>query len=169
MKERAMTSREWTALAALAGLLLTTGMGGAATSADKCAAAKLAAASRKATRQLACYAAALKRGTAVDPACLARADARFATAFARAEAKGECPIPGDAASVEGDVDACVVQLVSDTPPECAGALEDCSAIPCCPARGLACQGGVCCGASGAGCGVGFPPCCSGACSGGTCG
>ena len=56
----------------------------AATRAEKCAAAELKAAGKKALR---CHETALTQGKSVTSACLAGADARFAVAFAKVEAR----------------------------------------------------------------------------------
>jgi len=83
--------------------------------AQRCAAAKLRAASRKASAKLACYRQAALRGVAVDPSCFARPEAKFAAAFASAERRGGCLTPGDAMTVEATIDAFVQGLASDLP------------------------------------------------------
>lgn len=83
--------------------------------AQRCAAAKLKAASRKASGKLACYRRAAARGVPVDPACLARAEQKFAAAFAAAERRPGCLTTGDAAMIEATVDAFVTTLASDLP------------------------------------------------------
>ncbi len=60
----------------------------AATRAEKCAAAELKAAGKKADAKLRCHETALTQGKSVTSACLAGADARFAVAFAKVEARG---------------------------------------------------------------------------------
>ena len=139
-----MTSVRRTAPAILAALLLAVGMAEAApSSADKCATSKLKAAQKKATSKLSCYTAALKKSVPVDPDCLTKAEEKFVAAFAKAEAEGGWGTTGDAALVEGHVDDCVSQLVSDAPPACVGSGQDCSTLPCCPGlTELACQGGI---------------------------
>ena len=60
----------------------------AATRAEKCAAAELKAAGKKADAKLRCHETVLTQGKSVTSACLAGADARFAVAFAKVEARG---------------------------------------------------------------------------------
>lgn len=121
----------------LAALLLLARGAPAATPVDTCAAAKLTAASKKAVSKLACYGKAVKKSTAVDDACLTKADQKFTEAFAKAEAKGGCSTTGDAAQVEAQVDAIVATLVSDEPGDCGATGDPCGPVPCCP--GLVCQ------------------------------
>jgi hypothetical protein len=56
----------------------------------KCAEAKLRAVKRKTDAKLTCQAVAVRKRTAINPLCIAHAEAAFLTAFARAEAKGGC-------------------------------------------------------------------------------
>src|SRR5690349_15277420 len=79
--------------------------------ADKCAAAKLKAASKKTTAKLKCQQKAIAKSRTVNPGCLSRAEARFATDFAKAEVKGGCATTGDADRIEATVDAFVSVLV----------------------------------------------------------
>jgi len=80
----------------------------------KCAEAKIRAVRKKTDAKLACQAIAVRKGTAVNPLCVAKAEAVFLTAFARAEAKGGCSNPnGESATMsERDVDAFVVDVGS---------------------------------------------------------
>ena len=103
------------ALALLVLLACPAGVGWAAQGGDGCAVAKLVAASQRAAGKVGCYAAALKKGVAVDAGCLAKADETFTVAFAKVEARGGCTFPGDADSVASEVDACVATLVADEP------------------------------------------------------
>jgi hypothetical protein len=80
------------------------------TDANRCAAAKLKATGKKSLTKLGCHAQAAKRGGTVEPACLAKIEARFVAAFAKAESKPPCLTSGDAAAVEATVDG----LVDDT-------------------------------------------------------
>jgi hypothetical protein len=82
------------------------------TPAARCANAKLGAASRKLAEKLKCYQKAVAGGGTLHSACLARAEAAFAAAFGRAEAKGGCATSGDAAAIELQVDADVAALAS---------------------------------------------------------
>ena len=102
------------ALVALA-VLLVGAPSGAAPDARLCAIRKLEAASRKSAARLTCYERAIAAGAPVDPLCLAKADAKFAAAFVRAEARGGCVTTGDVGSVETTVDTCVANLVSALP------------------------------------------------------
>lgn len=87
----------------------------AATPAQKCAAAKLKAAGSRAAGKLNCHAKAALKGSSVDAECLAKADAKFAAAFTKAEAGGGCIVNGDAASTGGQVDGMVSDVVAATP------------------------------------------------------
>jgi hypothetical protein len=75
---------------------------------------------KKTNSKLKCYATAAERKTAVDPACLAKAESKFSDAWARATAKGGCGGvlggPPDQNTVEGKVDACVADLVTAVAP-----------------------------------------------------
>jgi hypothetical protein len=86
------------------------------TPAEKCAAAKLNAASKKIAAKLRCYQKAVAANGRLHPNCLVAADAIFAAAFARAEARGGCATTGDATAVEMEVDAEVASLVSALAP-----------------------------------------------------
>jgi hypothetical protein len=86
-----------------------------------CAAAKRKAAGKKVDGKLKCVAKATMKGMPVDALCLSKVETKFATAFAKAEAKGGCLTSGDAGAIEASVDACVATLrgllgVPGTPP-----------------------------------------------------
>jgi hypothetical protein len=101
-----------TAIAVVVTLLV--GPAGAAdesSPAVRCATAKLKAAGKKHGAKVGCYSKALRTDQPVDAACLSAAEAKFAAAFARAEAAGGCATSSDAPDVEADVDACVGALV----------------------------------------------------------
>jgi len=87
----------------------------------KCTALKLAAAGKKAAAALKCNAVALKKGTALDAACVAGADVAFTAAFAKAEKNVTCAEPGDAATIGGLVDSFVGDVVAALPPGVDGA------------------------------------------------
>jgi hypothetical protein len=89
---------------------------GAFVAANRCAGAKLKATGKKAKAKLACHAKATGRGLAVDPGCLAKAEVRFTTAFAQAEARPPCLTTGDAATIESLLDALVAAAVVGSPP-----------------------------------------------------
>src|SRR5262249_40563791 len=81
------------------------------TGASRCARAKLGAAGRLAHAGLQCTARAWGKGPGAEAACVDRARSRLASAFRKAEGKHECLTTGDAASVEGLVDAFVAHVV----------------------------------------------------------
>src|SRR3989442_14722819 len=96
-----------TLLVPLALCVLPARLAAAADPAGTCAASKRKAAGKKAAAKLNCYATAAKKGVAVDPDCITKAEVKFQTAFDKADAKGGCAGTGDAARVEGDVNALV--------------------------------------------------------------
>jgi hypothetical protein len=98
------------AIAAVVSLSLVHVAGGGGDGARQCAAAKLKAAAKKAASKLKCQARAEAAGVAADPACLAKAEDKFAAAFARAEAGGGCRTMGDAGATESAVDDFVAKL-----------------------------------------------------------
>lgn len=83
--------------------------------ASNCAVAKQTAARKKASAKLKCHSVATKRSQVVDPACLADAESDFEAAFADAEADGGCTVVGDAAAIEGRIDAFVADILAATP------------------------------------------------------
>ena len=87
----------------------------------KCAEAKFRAVRRKVDAKLACQASAVRKGTTVNPLCIANAEAAFLKAFAMAEAKGGCfnPNGNSESRAEGAIDS----FIADT-----GSLL----IPCTP-------------------------------------
>ncbi|HXJ32878.1 MAG TPA: hypothetical protein VMS22_02475 [Candidatus Eisenbacteria bacterium] len=113
-------------------VLLATRAAIPATPADTCAAAKLTAAGKKVVAKLACWGKAVKSGLVADDACLAKAEQKFTTAFAAAEAKGGCRTIGDATQVEGHVDDLVAMLVADEPGDCGETGDACDPAACCP-------------------------------------
>ena len=100
----------------------------------KCAEAKLRAVRRKVDAKLACQASAVRKRTAINPLCIAKAEAAFLTAFARAEAKGGCFNPNGESETrsESSVDdfiANIGSLLIPCSPSPAGTLcgpSDCS-------------------------------------------
>lgn len=101
---------------ALLSLLSVTGVAVALQDpARTCAARKQKAAGMKALAKIRCHAAATARGTTVDSACLARAEQRFAAAWARAESTGGCATSGDEGRIEADVDQFVAAVVVALP------------------------------------------------------
>jgi len=87
----------------------------ASTPGQSCAAAKLKAAARKHQSKVKCYQKALSKGLPVEPACLGKAETKFAEAFARAETRGGCATTNDAGDIELLVDSCVGALVAALP------------------------------------------------------
>src|SRR5438552_5648835 len=87
--------------------------------AQRCAAAKIKEAGKKAHAKALCYAKAAAAGVPVSQACLDKADAQFSLAFANAEEKarksGGCATTGDDAVIEDKVDAFVSDVVSELP------------------------------------------------------
>ena len=97
------------------------------TAAQRCAAAKIAAAAKKSRADLACRAKGALAGGPPDSACLLKAQQAFDGAFSRAERRGGCVAPGDAGNVAVAVDHGVVDLTADTTGQCtAGCVEGCS-------------------------------------------
>jgi hypothetical protein len=68
----------------------------------KCAEAKIRAVRRKTDAKLACQAIAVRKGTAVNPLCVANAEAAFLKAFGRAEAKGGCFNPNGQSAMRSE-------------------------------------------------------------------
>src|SRR5262245_12710928 len=101
-----MRMRSFLALLAAASLLAALAVA-AQDPAARCTAAKLKAAAKKTSSKLKCHATAAARGSAVDPACLGKAEEKFSAAWARAEARGGCAPSLSESTVESRVDACV--------------------------------------------------------------
>jgi hypothetical protein len=109
-----MVGRRGTLVAGLlVGALLLSDVAHAA--GERCAAAKLRAAGRKAASKISCYRKAVLAGTAPDADCLARAEAKFVRALAAADVRGGCLTTGDAADVEAIVDQFIADLVAHFP------------------------------------------------------
>src|SRR5262249_45673323 len=83
--------------------------------ANRCAGVKLKATGKKVKAKLGCWGKAVRKGIGVDSQCLAKAEARFASSFASAEASGSCLTTGDAGDIETDVDHLVNQVVAALP------------------------------------------------------
>jgi hypothetical protein len=97
------------ALAAL--VIMSISVQAAPAMAATCMAAKERAAGNKIARKMACWAKAKGTASVVDSACLAKAESKFARAFASIDEV----CPGDAPTVESVVDSCVDALVADVP------------------------------------------------------
>jgi hypothetical protein len=113
-------------LGVVALVLVTTGP--AAAQAGKCTATKLRAACKKAACKAGLESKEAAKGTAIDPAKLAKCEAKFNKAFAKAESKPGCATTGDAAAIEAKVDAYVADLATEldvgtgtNPNKCEGA------------------------------------------------
>ena len=87
----------------------------AATSGERCAAAKLRAAARKAKGLVQCHASGFGEGGSADPGCLAKVEARFAVTWARIETRGGCATMDDVDDVEALVDTFVADLTGMLP------------------------------------------------------
>jgi len=81
-----------------------------ATPAQKCAASRQKAAGKKIKAKMGCQSKAKAKNTAVDPACLTKAEAKFSSAFAKTSG-----CPGTASGIESLVDSCVATLTGDAP------------------------------------------------------
>jgi hypothetical protein len=71
---------------------------------NKCQAAKMKAAGKKASALLSCQSKAAAKSLPVDPACVAKAVGKFNAAFTKAESKPPCGTTGDNGSIESIVD-----------------------------------------------------------------
>src|ERR1051325_3061527 len=80
-----------------------------------CASSKRKAAGKKTASKLKCWAKAAKLHMAADSTCLMKAELKFSSSFAKADAKGGCFASNDATTVEGIVDGCVNQIVGAEP------------------------------------------------------
>jgi len=77
-----------------------------------CAAKKLKASERKASKKLTCHESAVRAGSTVDVECLSKADTKFLGDFARTDLRPDCLEAGDAADIEDAIDAFVADLVA---------------------------------------------------------
>jgi streptogramin lyase len=110
------------------------------TAAQRCAAAKIAAAAKKSRADLACRAKGARAGGPPDSACLLKAQLAFDTAFSRAERPGGCVASGDAGNVAVAIDHGVADLTADATGQCtAGCVEGCrGSFETCRWSGQAC-------------------------------
>ncbi len=83
---------------------------GAGTPEQVCDAAKAKAAANKAKAKIGCNARAMAKGVMADIACLDKAEEKFLTAFAKADAKGPCE-GRTAAQMEAIVDQALTQIL----------------------------------------------------------
>jgi hypothetical protein len=86
---------------------------GGAPGPSKCDSKKFSAATKKAAAKAGCQAKAAKKGEAVDPACLQKAEGKFTTAVGKAEGGDDCTSTGQAATLENAVDAFIADLVAE--------------------------------------------------------
>jgi hypothetical protein len=75
----------------------------------RCRAAKVKAAGQKVLDKARCQQRALLKSAAVDPACITKAETKFAAAIAKADAKGPCL--GTVIGLEATVDQCVDSIL----------------------------------------------------------
>ncbi len=89
--------------------------------AQKCSAAKQKAAGKKGACKLNCTAKAALAGLPLNAptvtTCLGKCDPTFNTAFTKAEAKGRCHTTGDVTTIEGKVDAFIMDVANALPAE----------------------------------------------------
>lgn len=123
-----------------------------------CAEAKLKAAGKKTAAKLSCQSKAVAKGVPVDTLCLQKAETKFNDAFTKAESKGGCALTGDAASVEGSIDAFVGDVVAALPDGGTPAGRKCSAAKL-KATGKKGDGKLKCHAKAAGKGLAVDPVC----------
>jgi hypothetical protein len=96
---------------------LTVGPADAATDPGvACAVAKQKAAAKMLSDEVKCHGTALKKGAAVDPACLMKAEAKFDASFVKAEAKGGCVTMSDAATIKPILYGTLDDLLFNIPP-----------------------------------------------------
>ena len=111
---------------------------GAGTPEQVCDAAKAKAAANKAKAKIGCNAKAMAKGVMADIACLDKAEEKFLTAFAKADAKGPCE-GRTAAQMEVIVDQFMSNVLIAV--QCRNAGTSCTAnAQCCS---LQCNGSVC--------------------------
>lgn len=77
---------------------------------NKCQAAKLKAAAKKAACKCKLKAKQAQKGGTIDPAKVAKCESSFESAFAKNEVAGGCSTTGDAPAIEGKVDAFVADV-----------------------------------------------------------
>jgi hypothetical protein len=108
-------ARSVAGLAILAAVALQPGGAQALDPAPKCEAAKLKEAAKKAKCVAVVSAKSIKKSEAVDAAKLAKCSTKFNEKFTKSETKaaGECPTTGDASFIEGLVNGCVDDVITD--------------------------------------------------------
>lgn len=81
-----------------------------------CAVAKQKAAAKMLSDEVKCHGTALKKGVAVDPACLMKAETKFDASFVKAEAKGGCVTTSDATTIKAILYGTLDDLLLNIPP-----------------------------------------------------
>jgi hypothetical protein len=103
-----MLKRLVVASAVLAFVSTTSGIAGAQ---SKCSSAKTKTAGKGAAGVGKCFAKAIGKGVAVDPACTSKETGKISSGFTKAEGKGDCLAPnGDAGAITAKVNALVDDL-----------------------------------------------------------
>jgi hypothetical protein len=100
-------------LSAVALGALTFVAAGTAQAQNKCQGEKIKAAGKKANCKLGLESKQAGKGGTIDPAKVAKCEAKLSSAFAKQEAKGGCTTTGDAAAIEAKVDAFVADIDTD--------------------------------------------------------
>ena len=77
---------------------------------SKCSSKEISAAGKKAFAKAKCHAKAVGKGQSTDPTCLATAEMKFSTAYAKAVTAGDCRTSADAGTIEGKVDGLITGL-----------------------------------------------------------
>jgi cysteine-rich repeat protein len=83
---------------------------------SKCASKLFVAAGKHAGAKTKCYAKALKAGVPVDQTCLAKAESKFAIAFARAQTQSDCVTSATVDQLRSDVDTLIEALKNHIAP-----------------------------------------------------
>lgn len=97
------------------------GPASAATPSQKCASSKTKEAGKKADGKLKCWSKEVTKPGGLS-ACETKVESKFASKYAKAEAKGGCAVTGDANAIEAKVDAFVDDVVTELTGSPAGAL-----------------------------------------------
>ena len=113
----------------------------------RCAAAKLKAAALQHAARIHCRQRAILAGQLVDAGCIAAAEAKLESAFARAESNGGCTTTGGAAAIGAVVEGCVDDLAAALPPVPPTTTTTTTSLACSTATGTcgSCGCGLCFG------------------------
>ena len=104
-------------VAIAAGLLFLAGASGAAFAQSKCDSKITKAAGKKVSCKAGVHAKAQGKGEAPDAEKLAKCEEKFNKACLKGQDQGDCSAQqGSCASIEGDADACVAELISSASP-----------------------------------------------------